>query len=350
MFEALVTKVLLHRYLDCADDGKAQRLLEDLVSNHAMPVIRQAVARKSADGEEKESVHGIAAAQLIERLTLLRSRPQGGNIRDFAAYVRQIARRAFGDYLDEKRPERRRLKARIRFFLKNQDVLDTWQDPEFDTVCGLREWRQAGLSPQRTDRRRKLEDEPDEAAHAAVRSGHPRNCKLGPLIGYLLLWVGSPIEFELLTNVVAHIQGLNEAQTVSLSSGDDAEQGADIYAQLPDHSIDIEGQMQARAHLALIWKAIETLTVKQRRVLLLSMEDANGGSALPLFPAMRIAFQEDLARVLDMPFEEFVRLWRELPLQDRRIAEILNIQPGNVRFQRSDARSRLQSQLRSMET
>jgi RNA polymerase sigma factor (sigma-70 family) len=349
MFEAIVTKVLLQRYLDSSDANKAQRLLEDLVCNHAMPIIRRVIARKSMDEQEKESIYGLAMAQLIEWLTALRGSPRGEEIRDFAAYVRRIARRAFGDFLDEKRPERRRLKARIRFFLKNQDLLAVWHDSEFETVCGLKQWRERGVRPARSDRRDRLEEDPDEAAHAAVKEGHPRNCKLGPLLGYLLLWVGHPVEIEVLTNAVAQIQGLNEPQRVTAPVGDDEEGVPDAYAQLADDSIDLEGQMQMRAHLELIWKAVSTLTVKQRRVLLLSLEDTKGGSALLLFPAMRIAFQEDIARSLEMPIEEFVKLWRELPLQDIKIAEMLGIKPGNVRFQRSDARSRLQSQIRAYE-
>ena len=119
------------------------------------------------------------------------------------------------------------------------------------------------------------------------------------------------------------------------------EEDDDAYRNVADDRVNMERDTQKKAFLAQLWTEIGRLPVRQRSVLLLGMKDAAGNSPLDLFVTARIATLRQMAQTLELDWDAFAALWKELPLEDKRIAALLGISPENVRFQRNAARNRL---------
>ncbi len=363
-FDDMGAQVLLQRCLDCPDNARFHQLLEKLVRDHATPLFRSAIAAKLSDTEERESVYGEATKRFADKVTLLRARRGHGlplhsdpkiaearkklaessaDIREFGPFCRMLARQAFSDYLEEKRPERRRLGHRLRFLFEHQPTLIKWS-AEGEVVCGWSEWRQAGATVKASSRLVQLEKEPKHVAEEVLKGQHPDQVRLAFLVGSLLLWIGHPIPFQTLVDALIDILSLHEPVRASGFTSQDENDSSDAYSDIADPAQDVEQQLQARAALQLIWERIRVLPLAKRRALLLGMRGQNGESALKMMPSLHVAGHREIAEALEMPWEEFAKLWAELPLDDARIAQLAQTTANNVRVQRHDARERLAKQ------
>ena len=80
--------------------------------------------------------------------------------------------------------------------------------------------------------------------------------------------------------------------------------------------------------------------------LLLNLKDATGRGCIGLFPASGIASIRHLAAAVEIGAEEFAALWNDLPLDDARIAQLLDLTRQQVINLRKSARERLTRRLR----
>ena len=337
---ALESKVLLQRYRDCRDEDDAERLLERLVTRHAEAVIRGTLARKALEAAEIETVYALAAEGVIAFLRQARARENAEPIRNFAACVRQLTERAFGDFLDEKYPARRRLKQRLRYLFGNQETLARWLDRDGRVICGFAAWRAAQSEPRSGLRWQNLREDPCAVAERIwTQNGSPAQAALAPLASALLLWAGHPVPLEELVTIIGRIQNIEEPARLRAEPNVD---GDDPLANLPDPEADVEGAMQRRESLRLLWAEICRLPLKKRKALLLGGDKFETGM-LEMVVSLRVARLCDIAAALEYPWETFARIWNELPWEDKRIAVELGISPENVRFQRCDARQRLKA-------
>jgi RNA polymerase sigma factor (sigma-70 family) len=366
---AIESKVLLQRFLDTDSETTADSLLDRLMNRHAAPIIRGVIARRAGfarhghkpDEIEAEQIHSLAVMEIVAHLRQARDGGKRDAIRHFKAYVTLMTERAFGEFLDEKNPERRRLKQRLRYLLKHQPGLAAWLNRDGRTVCGLADWQSKGIAPVSSERSRRLRDNPFSAAAEAMpqsgaqpdlheaasfpRKREPARSQLAPLTCALLRWVGHPVELEEMVNCVAQIQGIGEPPTQAAQVEDETEEAADPYENVADPETDVERAVERREFLQRLWVEIGRLPVRQRAALLLNMRDTSGISTLDLFVLTRIARHREIAAALEMPWEQFAGLWAELPLDDKRIAALLGISVENVRYQRFAARARLQERV-----
>ncbi len=98
--------------------------------------------------------------------------------------------------------------------------------------------------------------------------------------------------------------------------------------------------------LRRLWRELLQLPVRQRAALLLNLRDAEGHGMIATLPLTGVATMREIAAALEMPAVEFAALWRDLPLEDRRIAELLAITRQQVINLRKCARERLARRLR----
>src|SRR5579871_5067556 len=179
---AIEIEVLLRRYLDYSDDAKALCLLERLHSRYALPTIRKALARKSLDATSEEAITSLAIEHLVCRLEKARSSRQRDAVRHFTAYVTAIAYHAFGEYLDDKYPERRRLKQRIRYALRHEPKMANWHSLDGRTLCGRAEWQAQRRAVLTGDRLDQLRRDPESVAAEALPEYTPSEAPLPLLI------------------------------------------------------------------------------------------------------------------------------------------------------------------------
>jgi DNA-directed RNA polymerase specialized sigma24 family protein len=115
--------------------------------------------------------------------------------------------------------------------------------------------------------------------------------------------------------------------------------------ELPDPRPDAAWRLSTKATLSALWREVGELPPRQRAALLLSLRDEQGGTALLLFPVTGTATIRQIAEALHLGPERFAELWNALPLDDRRIAELLGVTRQQVINLRKAARERLTRRL-----
>ena len=83
----------------------------------------------------------------------------------------------------------------------------------------------------------------------------------------------------------------------------------------------------------------------QRTALLLNLREAIGINAILLFPLTGVADFSALAAALGIAEADFAAIWNDLPLDDLRIASLMNVTRQQVINYRKSARERLQRRL-----
>ena len=154
------TDPLLHPYLQAEDESEAKHLLDQLIANHAQPLVREIVGSKlparrsvptdSTSIQEMDDVCDEVVIQLLGRLRELRDSPDGIAIANFNGYVATVAYNSCTQSLRRSYPERHRLKNRLRYLLNHDERFALWEDARGVTVCGLAEWLEA--LPQASER------------------------------------------------------------------------------------------------------------------------------------------------------------------------------------------------------
>ena len=105
--------------------------------------------------------------------------------------------------------------------------------------------------------------------------------------------------------------------------------------------VSIETELERRSWLEGLWREIGELPLTQRLALLLNLRDQHGGPALALLPLIGIASIRDIADKLEMPAGQLAAVWNQLPIDDLRVSQILNVSRQQVINLRKAARERL---------
>ena len=90
-----------------------------------------------------------------------------------------------------------------------------------------------------------------------------------------------------------------------------------------------DAHLERNQWLATLWQEILELPA-DGVALLLNLRDESGACATTVFIAAGAAGFDQLAAALEMPTEEFVELWRGMPLDDLQIAARLNLSRQQV--------------------
>lgn len=314
-----------------------------LISQHAAPVVRRIVGFKLAGTSRNDSravadlddVCNEALRNLLTYLNSLKSSRNSAVPRNFNSYVAVTAFNACNEYFRERRPARYRLSNKLRYLLTHSTHFALWESKDGKDVAGLATMR--GQEP-------KTSVPPSQVAQKMARQGgEPR---LIDTVQEAFRVAGAPVTFEALLEVVAEFTGLREIQTVTPQPADDGAQKA--WEQIPDTNPSAETGLLGRQYIARLWTEICALPLQQRGALLLNLKDSAGGD-IQLFDWLGIAGIQQIANALEMDAERFAALWKELPLDDSRVALELGIQRQDVINRRSSARKRLANRMKEFE-
>jgi hypothetical protein len=324
---------LLRRFAETTDAEEAERELERIVEEHALPLARAVVGRKlrsygtgeSARSEagDRDDVIADAMVTLVDRLQALRRDPAHVHIEQFANYAAAVVQSKCALYLRRRYPARARLKNRLRYVFSTDARLALWTARDGDLACGLAEWK--GLEPNAAAERALADafaaaDRPfDTLRERDLRAAALRIAANG----------SGPVAFDALVAAAAAA-----ARLVEPSAAADASR---VAAAAPPADVALE----RRRFLERVWNEIGSLPVRQRIALLLNLRDAGGGTLLWLLPVMGVATIRQIARVLELADAELAALWREMPLDDHAIGRRLGCTRQQVINLRMSARKRL---------
>jgi RNA polymerase sigma factor (sigma-70 family) len=361
---------LLLPFVRAQNAAESERLLSDLIVEHAEPIVNKIVnykirsARRGSSNEsadtEAEDVCGEVMLQLVQRLQSFRDDHTRRPIADFNAYVAVTTYNAYDRYISRKYPQRRRLKNGLRYLLTHRNGFALWQAKDETWVGGLSRWQQEtdksinasegnGAQPAPASKRpQQLRDDPRAFALDAKIKSEWHDPKHGyELLSALFAWTNAPVEIDLLTSIVAEWWNVTD-DAVELDAGFEAEgREESARVQIADKGAGADIETERRVYLQRLWEEIGELLPRQRAALLLNLRDEGGRGIVDLWIIVGIATPEAMAAALSMDREAFAELWKELPLEDNRIAELLGLTRQQVINLRKSARERLARRIKA---
>ena len=314
------------------DEGDFDRRLETLLTSVDRPV-RDAIHRTLRSHfrvnagsalEDAEDLRNEAMVLLVQKLRELRTEASAEPIQNFQAYASAVAAHACHAYLRRRYPEWTRLKNQVRYVLAHDPHLALRHSEAEEWTCVLTAWDAgAGRGPHRVG-----------ATVGERGSGiDAHGLSLRELIKAFLRRENGAMAMNALVSAIADIRGIRDGGVTPVPISDALE---DPLSRQRGH-----GSRDDASFLKQVWEQVGQLPLRQRMALLLNLRDDRGRGVLVLFPHTGTASVGQIADALGMPPEELARIWNDLPIDDRRIAERLGISRQQVINLRKAARARL---------
>ena len=168
--------------------------------------------------------------------------------------------------------------------------------------------------------------------------------KSDEFLGDLFARSGGPIGFDQVVKIAAETWHIHDPPPESIDAG-----GSERDDHFTSSEPRVDLALEQRLFFEQVWREVCQLPVLQRAALLLNLRDSRDGGVISFLPFLGVASKEELARLLEMPHEDFQELWNELPLDDSRIAQMFGITRQQVINLRKTARERLARRMRKLE-
>lgn len=204
-------------------------------------------------------------------------------------------------------------------------------------IAGFAAWKGQGPSIEAASLRRLPQDE----RLLESLGGGGNSIDLKEALATIFIYVGGPVDFDELVKTVAALLQITAPKIESIDADSD-----DTIVELADQEADIAWRVEKRIFLERLWAELRQLPLQQRAALLLNLRDQNGRGCIALFPATGIASIDQLAEALEMREEQLAELWNDLPLEDSKIAELLQQTRQQIINARQSARRRLARRLK----
>lgn len=320
------------------DESKSERVLLELLEKTVKPIVKRIVNLKVRDyPDEQEEVANEVILQLIAFLQSSDFNQKVHSIKDFEAYAATAAYHACNRFISRQHPNRRWLKNGLRYLLCQRAEFALWQTVKTKWLGGFSAWRGQAAGVINGE----LRDNPKLFRRRSLTPNLTQSGVTLILLRDLLEWSKSPLELEVIVNVLADAQGITD-QIVEL----DDERSIPAKTLYAPHA-DVENELTNRFYLRRLWKEIQALPAFQRKALLLNLRDENGESIMDLFVLTKTTTFEEIAAVLGLPIDEFAALWNALPIDDLQISRMLSLTRQQIINLRKAARDRLGRRMKS---
>ena len=307
-----------------ARPDERERGIAELIDGVGRPLARQQLQRfqRAGNAVNREDVEDIVANVSLRLLTKLREAAESSAdpIERFDEFVTTLTLNAVNDHFRRSFPQRARLKNRVRYTLTHDARLALWTAGN-RLICGLAEWRGSDTT---------IEEVPplNDVVTRRVRDHHrPANA-----LAAFFEHCAKPVALELLVDTMAGLWHVVDVPAAAVAGGTEA--------------ISPQKAAEWRELLTELWRQILLLRPLQRRALLLNLRDAETSHALSLFVFTGIASFDDIADALGITPAALETIWNDLPFNDLRIAEMLQLTRQQVIDLRKSARERLTRRLR----
>lgn len=330
----------LRPFLNATSDAESQAALEELICNHAEPLVKDIVRFKlqvasagwshSRDGYEVDDVSSEVIVRLVGALRECKSSPSRRPIANLRSYVAVMAFNASDSYLRSKYPKRFSLKNKIKYIFTHHPGLALWESPSGDTLCGFVGWKQINRA-----RSGRLDQQVNEIRDYVLKKTGTveEKSRPGEQVAAVCEFAEAPVAVDDLVSVMAEIWGIRDAPVAEVDA-------PGVSQELRDPN-KFDETLDNRSTIELVWKEILELPIRQRVALLLNLRDKQGGSALAMLPILRVASIKQIAAALQTSDAEMATLWNELPVEDSVIGERLGATRQQVSNLRKCARERL---------
>ncbi len=311
------------------DEQKLQ--LERLFSTQIEPLVKQTIRVKFrsvvATKHDEEDVFSETLLKLWKQLQKWMQSPEQMEVNDFSAYVAAITLNCCKEYFRSKFPRRWHLRNQIRYLLNHSRDFAIWQSKSGEWITGFSDWK---------DRDPVKPEEPAKS----IQQLEIARAKLSEIVRHVFRLSSGPLTLDdLLAIVIAHPGVREQFQDLQMQADKEVDSLADPRSHF---------ETRKKSYLGRLWSEICELPSKQRVALLLNLRDQEGRDAIAAFPATGIASISQIAVVLEMAKEELAEIWTDLPLDDARIADRLQLTRQQVINLRKSARERLTNRMKKV--
>jgi DNA-directed RNA polymerase specialized sigma24 family protein len=337
---------LLEPLLLATNDDQAGDLLSQLITLHVEPVIKGVIRYKlrlnphhSTGQADLSDIQQEAVLQVMTSLQQLRESPNERPISDLRGLSAVIAHRACSLWMRRQSPVRHAFKSRLYYLLTRQRGFALWRNKSNKSVAGFADWQERKEAAAE-GRLNQLSQE--ERLISKVRLlNTEKSADWSGALEAIFNFLGGPIEFD---RLVAALTSLLQIEDQPMESADQIKDYDDFDAS--DGKQDLSLQVEKRIFLQRLWEEVRLLPPNQRAALLLNLRDHEERGCIALFPAIGIATFRQLAEALSMDAEKLAEIWNELPLEDAKIGDLLQLTRQQVINARKSARERLTRRLK----
>jgi RNA polymerase sigma factor (sigma-70 family) len=337
-------------YLTAKNEREREQHLDELLTRHAAPLIRQVLRRKfgfyvngqgiNKNNQDAEDLYQEAITRVVQLLSQLQASSSPTKIENFKAYVSRVTSNICIDFIRDKSPARSRLNTSVRDILRRHDDLVTWVHNN-ETLCGFATWRNTGKSSFSDQESRDIETKLETFKSARFPDEDVRLAPLSQIVAELFDWIGGPIEVDLLVRMVGYLLTIKDDRIESLT-----EQAAARWeAHLSVNTQSGEFHVEANELLARLWRAVTQLPAQQRDAFAFRFEDAAGQDFFTVLLAAGIVNWDELAKGMGRSVEEVGRLSTRMPMDGAAAADELGVSRKNVWKWRFRAIQRLKIEL-----
>lgn len=332
---------LLQAYIRAQADAQASHLLNVLLAKHAAAIIKKVLQRRlhfyidcrnSSLVADAEDLYCDIVAELIKRFGELRSSPGSAVVRDFRSYVAGVANNACHNYLRRKNPLRTSLKNKLRYLLSRKAEFALWETEEGEWLCGLSEWREREWDVRSVNL--------PCMENLVCGEGFP---SATALLVSIFRRTGAPCDLDYLVSLVAEVSGIKDQPTAAL----DADEKVVSTSNPADAFVREDIHIENKFLLQDVWNEICRLPPTQRAALVFNLRDREGGDIITMILETRVTTIRQVAEALNMPADQFLRLWDSMPLDDQTIAAHLGLTRRQVIKLRWSARETLARRLQA---
>ena len=332
---------MLTRFLSDESESISDELLRAIIDEHADPIIKKILRSKlrvslngrgTQQNQDALELAGDLRASIIATLRALRQNPNQTAIANFSDYVAIKTYSACADYFREKHPQRWRLKSLLRRRLRQNPRFALWQAEDKRWYAGFSGRQETGS------------DASESVTHPSDGKLSGAQMKSDEFLGVLFERSGRPIVFDEIVKIAAETWHIHDPPTESIDTN-----GSERDDHLTSSEPRVDLALEQRLFFEQVWFEVCQLPVLQRAALLLNLRDSRDGGVISFLPFLGVASKEELARLLEMPYADFQKLWNELPLDDLRIAQMFGITRQQVINLRKTARERLARRMRKLE-
>ncbi|MCI0659902.1 MAG: sigma-70 family RNA polymerase sigma factor [Acidobacteria bacterium] len=328
---------VLAPFLHSTDESESDRLLGELILEHAAPIIRQVLSQRlgfhlsrlgtNPDKPHAEDLYLEAIKEIVKRLRELQSDPAGKGIERFDQYVQRVAVNICHNYLRSKAPRRYHLKSNLRYLLESHKGFKIWKGSNKIILCGFANWpekKSAMIS--------ELDDEQlQELAERCNTGGISlQDSELDKVVAEIFTFAGGPIEFDALVEIVATLQGTKDQPVESLEYCEPNQ-----IQRIADSSPRADELLEERERITEIWEEFRRLPLEQRLAICLRFEDKYVDDLWSMLWDAGIYTPRQLAEEFGMSVEELTKLWWKIPLSNADIAEHFGVRKQQVSQWRS---------------
>lgn len=325
---------LLEPLLAQSSDSEVEKIVAGLIQNHARPLVAGILKQKFSgwtDVDSMDDLQSEVTLRLLARLRKFKENPEVYSIWNFRDYVATTTGRVCVNYLRSRYPNRCRLKNSLMYLLTRDPSFFLQQNQSGTQLCGLSEWKNvdepASITTENFDRRK---------ISSKLKRGFQNASSLRVALIEIFGISRAPVDLNELIKVMVTIFGVQDSEAKNKAAAD-----ADIFEQISDTRNNPEQTVENIQFLRRMWSEIKELPVKQRTALLLNLKDSEGSDLLSVIPISGIATYREIAKILELSMDQFTTIWKEIPLGDLRIAELLGVTRQQVINLRKSGRERL---------